>query len=442
MVRFWIPRLPILVLALSLTVTPASRAALSAQAGSGALDPTFSENGYFGFGCGAWVPFPMPPVCDIPVNAMVVQPDGRFVLAGMHGKLGVGGAFHLRRYTADGVRDLTFANVPADFSPGRDEVFGMALQPDGKIVVAGAVNGQSTTDFAVARYLPDGTLDPDFGAGGKVLTTMGVEHAAANAVVIQPDGKVVVAGTTQLLPQAPGMPALVRYLPNGQLDRGFGSGGRAYSPFITTAGAMELALKADGRLVVGVSVGGTNLGEIPRGFGVLQFLPNGTADVSFGVAGRAVVRSPNFGFANAMVVQDDGRIIVGGSAGSALDSFILFALVGWTEDGVLDQGFGAGGAVFTPFPSGVRVIQALAVQADGKLIAGGHAGLNFGLARYLPNGALDRTFGFGGRVITSFIDTNAVLTALVIQPDGKIVAAGNAYRTGGGPTPAMARYMP
>jgi uncharacterized delta-60 repeat protein len=442
MVRLGNPRLLILVLAMSIAATPRGRESLSAQAAGGALDPTFSDDGFFGPVCKGPV---KPIVCDLVVNAMALQPDGRFVLAGVDGFAGSGGAFRLLRYMPDGGDDSTFANILADFSSGRDEAFGVAIQSDGKIVAVGdaGVNG---TGFAVARYLTDGTLDPSFGAGGKVLTPMGFGRASARGIVIQPDGKLVVAGWSRAFPNTNNRPALVRYLPNGQLDVTFGTGGRTYARFYASAHASALALKPDGRLLVSVTAAGT--ADVPPGFAVMQYLPTGVPDASFGAAGRAVARSPQLGSANALAVQDDGRIIVGGwgTPASAPDTRV-FALIGWTADGALDQSFGAGGAVFTTFPSGNSEIKALALQPDGKLVAGGVAANDFGLARYLPGGALDPTFGSGGLVTTDFPNANGSISALVVQPDAKLVAAGIANGGGGlggfgGPLPAMARYLP
>ncbi len=438
-------------LAIAVVAIASSQRRPSAQVTGGTLDPTFSDNGWFGTTCGGGIPFPFPPTCDDHVSAMALQADGHFVLAAPEGSWGEGGAFRLRRYRPDGSSDPTFVNEAADFSPGLDMALGVTVQPDGRIVaVGGAANG---TGFAIARYLADGTLDPTFGSGGTVLTPMGYGTAQANSVVVQPDGKLLVSGWATWLPRGSSQFAVARYLEDGRLDAGFGTNGRAYLRFTGDSHASALALLPDGRFVVSGSISAAP-DNVPPGFGVTRFLANGILDTSFGVAGRAVARSPQLGAAHAMVVQDDGHIVVGGVARPATDTTV-FAMIGWTADGALASTFGAGGVVFTPFPSGASELHTLALQSDGKIVAGGYAARelgsgDFALARYFSNGALDPGFGSAGRVTTNFALGNyapAQINDLVIQPDGKIVAAGivsggGGIGGGGGPVPAMARYLP
>jgi len=216
--------------------------------------------------------------------------------------------------------------VTTDFG-GSDYGFSVALQPDGKIVVAGYAGG----DFALARYNSDGALDTSFGSGGKVTTDFGGSyHPDGFSVALQPDGKIVVAG------YAGGDFALARYNSDGALDTSFGSGGKVTTDF-------------------------------------------GGSDAGYSVA-----------------LQPDGKIVVAGYAG--LD----FALARYNSDGALDTSFGTGGKVTTDFSGGRDVGYSVALQPDGKIVVAGYAGVDFALARYNSDGALDTSFGSGGKVTTDF----------------------------------------
>src|SRR2546426_2863336 len=153
--------------------------------------------------------------------------------------------------------DATFGiggRVLTDFGGG-DRARAVALQADGKIVVAGSSSaGAVGADFALARYNPGGSLDPTFGSGGRVLTDFGVDDEA-RAVALQADGKIVVAGGF-----GGAFFALARYNPNGTLDTSFGSEGRVFTNFGGRDGARALALQADGKIVAA--------GFTSSGFGV------------------------------------------------------------------------------------------------------------------------------------------------------------------------------
>jgi uncharacterized delta-60 repeat protein len=292
---------------------------------------------------------------------------------------------------------------------GHDQAHAIALQPDGKIVLAGGADmlGGNTADFAVVRYCPDGTLDDGascggggFGFDGKVTTDFASYNDFANAVAVQPDGKIVAAGVSnQGAYQAM---ALARYCPDGRLDDGANCGASGFG--------------SSGKVVTAIGSGGFSRG-----------------------------------FAAAIVLQAGGKIVVAGFGGSG------FALARYCPDGRLDNGvncgaggFGSGGVVTTSFGSESAEARALALQADGKLVAAGVAGTsgntNFALARYCPDGRLDNGascgsggFGIGGKLTTVITPGNDRALGLVIQPDGKIVAVGHA-NAGGNNDFAVVRY--
>jgi uncharacterized delta-60 repeat protein len=277
----------------------------------------------------------------------------------------------------------------------------LATQPDGKIVAA----GEDASRFALARYTVRGKLDPSFGRDGKVLTRFG-GSSDVRAVALQPDGKIVVAGAA-LIHQRDSF-ALARYTAHGRLDMGFGASGRVVTDVGPWSEANAMALDKGGNLVVAGGVGF-------KDFGLARYTADGELDPGFGDGGTITT---NFlldcptcvsdDWAYAVAIQRDGKIVAAGGTdaggavgpkGGELDSF---ALARYSEDGVLDPTFGSGGKLVTRFGGRNSVVQAIAIQADGKLLAAGGGAGYFSLARYTRNGGLDRTFGRGGTVLTSF----------------------------------------
>jgi uncharacterized delta-60 repeat protein len=312
---------------------------------------------------------------------------------------------------------LVFAVGPAQAAPGGlDPSFGtggilktavpgnqapaVVLQPDGKIVVTGS--------SSVIRYKPDGSLDSSFGTGGVV--TRADTHF--NALALQPDGKILVAGFA-FNPPIPGVFELERYLPDGSLDPSFGSGGvattRIFSGYQPEIGA--LALQADGKII---AAGGDGARVT-----VARYLPDGSLDTSFGPGG-IVTTTPAAGEAQAVAVQSDGKIVVAGSGWPFAD---YGSIVRYRPDGSLDPSFATGGIVATP----LGPLHALVLQPDGKILVGGGAyrflSQAFGVARYNPDGSPDLSFGTGGETMTD-AGWSGGTQAIALQPDGDIVAAG------------------
>lgn len=443
------------LLTLQTTVVSFGSHAIYAQDSPGSLDPTFSEDGKVGSACTLPIsdtsvpgdPFFIGSLCSDSVNDMALQDDGSFVLAGSDRDRDVGGTFKFWRYLADGQREGTFGLT--DLSAGFDSANTVAIQPDGNIVAAGFAS--ETGAFVLVRYLPDGTLDPSFGSGGIVQTPMGFGDVSVAELVILPDGKLLVTGEAEWFSEGSRHLALARFLPDGQLDIEFGRNGRAYARFFGNANVSGLALLPDGRFVVSGHISDTN-SSLQLGFAIMRFLPNGIVDSSFGVFGRVVLRSPKLLFATSLVAQDDGKVVVGG-VGEPEPGVRSFAVIRLTETGALDPDFGEGGGVLTIFPEGESELNALVLQSDGKLVAGGVVTIipgsrrDFGLVRYFDDGTLDPDFGTDGKVTTNFFAVStARIRALVIQPDDKIVAAGivstSGLSGGGGTLPAMARYLP
>jgi uncharacterized delta-60 repeat protein len=287
----------------------------------------------------------------------------------------------------------------------------VAIQRDGKIVAAGSGDG----GFMLIRYKRNGSLDLGFGSKGRVRTAF--RQGQILSLALQRDGKIIAAGYASS--RDSDYFALARYKPNGSLDRSFGSEAQVRTP---GGGISAVGLQPDGRIVVAGSFFHYESGQLHTAFAVARYLSNGTPDPSFGSGG--LVTTPTGGGARALPLQPDGKIIVAGS--SKEGSQTLFALVRYQENGSLDPSFGVGGIVTTGFRS-LEGATAVLLQGDGKIVvvgAGGTQRYGFALARFTPNGSLDSSFGSGGKVRTNFGSGSAVPTAAALQRDRKIVVAG------------------
>jgi uncharacterized delta-60 repeat protein len=281
----------------------------------------------------------------------------------------------------------------------------LAIQGDGKVVVAGGRGRliKGPWRFALARYTNRGRLDPTFGRGGKAMTDAGPD-GDASAVEIQRDGKIVAAGDGF---------ALVRYTTSGKLDPSFGAGGVVRTGFGPSSHAFAVAIQKDGKILVA----GRATSSASDDFALARYTSDGTLDASFGRGGKVVTNFgiktsngyPSDDWAYAVAVEPDGKIVLAGASdirgnaaersGTPLDDF---ALARYSANGRLDPSFGRDGKVLTPFDEGQSLVQDVAIQTDGKIVAvGGGAGY-FDLARYTTDGLPDPSFGGGGKVITKF----------------------------------------
>jgi uncharacterized delta-60 repeat protein len=304
-------------------------------------------------------------------HAVALQSDGKILLAGSAVNSITFQDFALARYNTDGALDPTFGSggkVTTDFFDDNDEAWALAIQTDGKIVLAGRAATDSGFAFAIARYLPGGSIDPSFGSGGKVISHFsGADRAFA--VAVQPDGKILAAGTV-----------IARYNPDGSIDSGFGAGGSVVPGLIVRG----LALQSNGKTVAA----GSNL--LSTDFAVARYDSDGTLDSTFGSGGKVI--TDFFGQSDvglAVVIQPDGNLIVSGQVSTQDFVTSAFGLVRYKNDGSLDATFGSGGRVTTDFfeanVSGGA--SGLALQSDGRIIAAGGAfnsatGWDFVLARY------------------------------------------------------------
>jgi len=269
---------------------------------------------------------------------------------------------------------------------GAESADGLSIQPDGKIVIAGSMYDNDVPSFAVARYNSDGTLDATFGSSGIAHDSWcGISHATA--IALQVDGMIVIAGRD---PNCSGF-NLARYTSSGVLDVGFGSGGKVMAFQAPIASPEDLAILADGRIVAAGYLGAGGAGGAPSAdFAVERYGPAGTLDATFGAGGIASARLDHWSAASAMAVQRDGKIVVAGMTGSDEGTGLRFAVVRYTTDGTLDPAFGNGGKVTTDWGAngGNSGAAGVAIQRDGKIVAVGSSTVTpfelaeFALVRY------------------------------------------------------------
>lgn len=405
------------------------------DAGSGDLDPSFGIGGKVMTRVGAY---------GGNINTLAIQPDGKIIAAGRSSNrdISYGEDFGLTRYNPDGSLDISFGTggiVQTDYFGDQDHINAVAVQADGKVVAAGLARADTDIYFGLARYDRNGQLDPTFGMGGKVITRFAGYGDEARALVIQPDGKILVGGSAVTIRLTFDF-ALARYNPDGSLDSSFGTAGKVMSDFdglIT-----RLVLQPDGKIIAG---GITTAGDTNSDFALARYNPDGSLDTSFGTDGK-VTTDFNKGadFLSALGLQSDGKIVAFGDV-DLPDPLRLNSqpcLARYTQDGRLDTSFGSDGKVMINDP--FTAAHDLVLQANNKIIVAGliytrEAGGTFGLARYTANGSLDASFGVGGIIATRFLGNDRAY-AVALMPDGRIVAGGVTYYPGTSGYFALARY--
>lgn len=353
------------------------------------------------------------------------------------------GAFHVN-FAQNGTLDPTFGNMgktTTNFGLNDAKAHAIAIQSDGKVVVAGETYTNSTVqeDFALARYNADGTPDATFGTNGQVVTDMQQNSDAANAVVVQTDGKIVVAGYANNGNNYDF--AIARYLTDGTLDNTFGANGKVIKNFGSTDFGLAMALLPSGKILVA----GRAYNGINSDFALVQLNSNGTFDNSFGTSGA--VKSNLFNeneSANAIAIQPDGKIVAVGDRYA--NNVSIFAAARFNPDGTLDNTFGDSGKVSTAIGTESDVAYAVTIQLDGKIVAAGQSNLSpgsrFALVRYLANGNLDNSFSGDGMLLTSISGGGDYAFCAAVQSDGKILAGGAVSGSNSNSDFAVARYLP
>jgi uncharacterized delta-60 repeat protein len=339
----------------------------------------------------------------------------------------------VRAYAAPGMLDPSFGagGMVITAFPGFDAAIGgVTLQPDGKIVAAGWRQSGTTTEGVVARYLSNGTPDPSFGANGTAI----IPNAFYSAVALQPDGRIVAAGTVAHYPFGV---IVSRLRSDGTLDPAFGAGGSSIvSSPTSTMQASALAIQPDGRIIAAG-------GAVPTPSQVLavRFDAAGNLDPSFGAGGIVRIWLGNGfqAYARGVALQPAGKILLTTIDGSANLQPVLLRL---DNNGSIDSTFGTAGLVNLPavpmFLGTGSTFSSIGLRADGRIVAAGYAGgypAHLAAAQVLPNGVLDPTFGSAGAAMAS-AEAIAYGTGMCFTPSGKIIVAGSTS-PGGPPFDAM-----
>lgn len=380
-------------------------------------------------------------------NAIAIQPDGKSVVTGFTCESYPSCDTILIRYNTDGTLDNSFGTqgkAIASLSPSFEIMTSIAIQSDGKIVVAGYVNHGSQSNLATARFNTDGTLDSNFGEGGKVTTRVN-NYNECNAIAVQADGKIILAGSSVRLGDDGFRHFLmVRYDEDGSVDTGFGVGGVVITVIntatITYDGINDLAIQPDGKII---AAGYTGYGS-DTAFAIARYNDNGTLDSGFGTGGKRFGDYSSDRFIdrfNALALRPNGKIVVAGDY--RVVNSTDFAVTQFNSNGTIDSNFGTNGRTLTPVGNNNDSIRAIAIQPNGKIIAAGYATSiisypcftytchrnNYALARYNANGTPDSNFGLNGTLVTRILG-DSVINALALQDDGKIIAAGNFIKYG------------
>jgi uncharacterized delta-60 repeat protein len=403
-----------------------------AYAAPGDLDPAFDSDG-----------IATTPIGTVDQAFDVAIDSNDRVIVGGFAYNGSDRDFALVRYNADGSLDSTFSGdgrVVTDLGGlgGNEQINAIAVQPDDKIVVAGNTYGTPDEDFAVARYNADGTLDTNFSTDGYLTTDVGQGDDSAQGVAIDGAGNIVVAGVADA---TQGIDfALARYTPAGVLDTTFDGDGLLTTDVASSNDqANDVAVDANGKIV---AVGWSTQGPRNKDFAIARYDEDGSLDTTFSSNGIVIVNGTDK--AHAVALEPSGDIVVGGTIYDVQSHTLEFGLARYTSDGLPDGGFGTAGTgrVSTPIGHGGAEISSLAIDGQGRIVAGGFASnstdRDFALALYAPDGSLETTFANGGKVLTP-IGTNDSGRGVAIDSLGRFVVGGYAF-TGSNSDFAAVRY--
>jgi uncharacterized delta-60 repeat protein len=371
-----------------------------------------------------------------------LQSDKRIVIAG-YGK-NVAWDYALLRYESDGVLDSTFGGngiVLDDLSGETDQGQCMLLQPDEKIIVAGNSSCCTLANFSMARYMPDGSRDTTFGSGGIVIHSFDPFYDYAYTCALQSDGKIVLAGTAPSGPEYSQL-LIVRYTTDGILDSSFGNNGVVlmnFSSVNTGCSAEAMVIQPDDKILVAGPIENNYYGI--GDFALTRLNADGSIDFSFGNNG-AVITDAGFNLERPhdMVLQPDGKIIVAGNSwGTSDDDFIITR---YLPNGAPDLLFGTNGIVIIGESGRTDECYGVLIQPDGKILTGGSTLGNkadFYFVRLLDDGTPDSTFDGDGKFRSDIGSELDACSDIILQPDGKIIAAG-VYFNGYNGEFVVARY--
>lgn len=392
----------------------------AAMAAGTHLDTTFFASGKTNFGFGNGT--------TSEANAVAVQADGKVVVAGrtyINGNWDIA----IARLWSNGVLDSTFDHdglLTIDFAGGVDTAYAVAIQPDGKIVVAGeTIPTTGSANYAVVRVTNLGVPDPTFGTDGKATVDFQGQNDQARAVALQPDGKIIIVGYAV---SGAGDWGVLRLTDTGLPDPTFGNNGRVSTDFSNgTDVATGVVVLPDNKIIVAGTAGTAEGSD----FGLVRYTSLGVLDSSFQNGGKMLIDidAQSYDDVKALAKTADGKLVIGGES-RHYSTYPQLTVVRCSTDGVLDNTFDDDGKASVTFNStGNNYMGGLAVNGAGEIavaarIDGRSVTAGFGVVRFLNNGKVDSRFGSGGRVNTIFGLGEKVANAVTFQPDGKIVVVG------------------
>lgn len=400
-------------------------------ADSGDLDPAFGAGGIVNTDI---------TLGDDRAQRVAVLADGKMLVAGTGIQNG-NEVQTIAKFLPDGSLDSAFGTNGKVIGPSGTG-YGLAIQTDGKFVVAGYVWSGTRFDILVTRYHPNGSLDSDFSGDGVVITNVGGSESQAYAVVIQPDDKILVGGYSGLGGAFDF--ALLRFNPDGSPDTSFSGDGKVVTS--VTSGddrAYSLALQTDGKILLAGSGGSLNDG----GLEIVRYDSAGDLDTTFGVGG--IVFLDDVTDCRAVCIQADKKILVSGAARVGTGTTYDFAVARFNDDGSLDPSFSEDGIVYTNLRDNDDRSTCMSLDLAGRIVVGGTSLENntsgrkdYALVRYKPNGTLDLDFSRDGKIITEMAESDDFARSLVVQPNDMVVVAGftQAPQLGGYGSYLLARY--
>ena len=326
-------------------------------------------------------------------------------------------------WAADGDLDTSFSGdgiVSTLVGSDGSESYSAVIQGDGKILVAGYswIDSISRSDFAIVRFNSNGTLDTSFGTGGQVTTNF-VSSSEIYSIALQSDGKIVAAGYSD------NDSAIARYNSDGTLDTTFSGDGKLTTDMGSYETIASIALQSDGKIVAA--------GNSGNDFAIARYNSDGTLDTTFSGDGKLTTDMGSSDRIQSIALQSDSKIVAAGHSGND------FAIARYNSDGSLDTTFSGDGKLTTDMGS-YDSITSIALQSDSKIVAAGYIGSDFAIARYNTNGTLDTSFDTDGIVTTDIASSDDGFNSVLLQSDGKIVAAGYTDNAGFSYLMAVARY--
>lgn len=409
------PRALLIALASAAAITASVQP--TAHAAPSDLDPTFGAGGRLTTAIGA---------DDDELVGVAVQPDGKIVAAGAVVAGDGWFDFAVARYDTTGALDSSFDGdgiATTAIGANQDVATALALQPDGKIVVGGYTISAGLREFSLIRLNADGSLDSTFDGNGKLIASIGAGDDRLHALALQPDGKIVAAGYG-----GGGVDddiAVARFDPDGSFDATFSADGKVMT--MVRPGndyANAIAIQADGKIVVA----GSNRDLVDHDVALVRYQSNGSLDPAFGGDGTVLTTMGGFDDeAHAIAIRSDGKIVIGGRApvaGFSRD----WMLARYNSDGSLDPSLDGDGTVITRIGLGGNEIKDLALLPDGDVLAAGWtyngADSDLTMTRFNPDGSFDSAFDADGVAVNGVAQFDDTAEAMAIQPDGRVVAGG------------------